>query len=240
MKGRIYVLKVSLYLLFFTFLITCFWLKYTEFIVSNHCIHSIVVIVELITIICYLFFATTNILIIFSCKITFSMPLISGNVNGLDHRCYNLLTILSVVIECTGFDMKASKRKVYRAKFSSVTEKDISKAMDNLVEPNRDEALSVDARQEIDLKVGVAFSRFQTSYFQGKYQSLDCRVISSVSSCLLLFLSFCFVRKDSLKSRVGFFISPHSIFNSFFLGVYDRVDHIRRGCGILLLLSPVM
>lgn len=97
------------------------------------------------------------------------------------------------VIESTGFDMKDSKRKVYRARFSSVTEKDISKAMDNLVEPNRDEALAVDARQEIDLKVGVAFSRFQTSYFQGKYQNLDCRVISSVSSCLLPFLSFCSV-----------------------------------------------
>lgn len=120
------------------------------------------------------------------------MPLIFENAHGFDGRCYNLLTIMiSVVIESTGFDMKDSKRKVYRARFSSVTEKDISKAMDNLVEPNRDEALAVDARQEIDLKVGVAFSRFQTSYFQGKYQSLDCRVISSVSSRPLPFLSFC-------------------------------------------------
>lgn len=88
------------------------------------------------------------------------------------------------VIDCTGFGTREARKRVYRARFSSVTDKDILKAMDNLVEPNEDEALAVDARQEIDLKVGVAFTRFQTTYFQGKYGNLDARVISLVLFCL--------------------------------------------------------
>ncbi|WMV48460.1 hypothetical protein MTR67_041845 [Solanum verrucosum] len=84
------------------------------------------------------------------------------------------------VIVCTGFHT-SDGRRIYRARFSSVTEKDILKAMNSLAERNRDEALSVDARQEIDLKVGVAFTRFQTSHFNGKYGNLDARVISPCS-----------------------------------------------------------
>lgn len=52
--------------------------------------------------------------------------------------------------------------KIHRAHFSALTKDEIEKAANNLKPPDRNLADAVSVRQEIDLRIGASFTRFQT------------------------------------------------------------------------------
>ena len=105
------------------------------------------------------------------------------------------------VLDCVRPSMKRlDKNSIFRAKFSSITSKDIVAAMNSLGEPDENQSKSVDARQELDLRIGCAFTRFQTRFFQGKYGDLDSTLIS-FGPCQTPTLGFCVDRHDQIQTH---------------------------------------
>jgi len=70
--------------------------------------------------------------------------------------------------------LRAKKRQVEikRARFSGISKTEIQHALNNLVDINYNEAQAVDARKELDLRIGSVFTRMQTiSYDKGNILS---------------------------------------------------------------------
>ena len=55
---------------------------------------------------------------------------------------------------------------VKRARFSALVRRELERSVAQLVEPDGNASAAVDARQEIDLRIGASFTRFQTLLLQ--------------------------------------------------------------------------
>ena len=67
---------------------------------------------------------------------------------------------------------------VKRARFSEMTPAAIRRAIANLIAPDERLSEAVECRRELDLRIGAAFTRFQTMRLQKTYQQLNSQVIS--------------------------------------------------------------
>lgn len=56
--------------------------------------------------------------------------------------------------------------RIHRAKFSEITYQSVARALQNLGPPNKNVSDAVDVRQELDLRIGASFTRFQTLHLQ--------------------------------------------------------------------------
>jgi hypothetical protein len=98
---------------------------------------------------------------------------------------------------------KKNYQQIYRAKFSSLTKNDLKTAFKNLHErPNKNQSLSVDARQVIDLKIGVSFTRFLTSAILPCLQLSDTNLLS-YGPCQTPTLWFCVNRENEIDKFVS-------------------------------------
>ena len=111
--------------------------------------------------------------------------------------------------ENIGFEVIDVCRKVkpridiYRARFSEMTAASITRACSNLERPDELTSFAVDVRQELDLRIGAAFTRFQTLRLQKRFPEVLSEQVISYGSCQFPTLGFVVQRYKEIIAFVA-------------------------------------
>lgn len=92
--------------------------------------------------------------------------------------------------------------RVYRAKFSEITPTAITRAINTLVQPDKRLSDAVDVRAELDLRIGAAFTRFQTLRLTKRFPGVLNDRLVSYGSCQFPTLGFVVERYKSIQNFV--------------------------------------
>lgn len=91
---------------------------------------------------------------------------------------------------------------VKRARFSVIQQREIRQAWHNLGELDMKQAEAVDARSELDLRIGAAFTRFQTVNLKHRFFDLQDQKVLSYGTCQFPTLGFVVDRYNRVKEFV--------------------------------------
>lgn len=91
---------------------------------------------------------------------------------------------------------------VYRAKFSDMTAASIFRALQTLAPPDLRQSQAVDVRSELDLRIGAAFTRFQTMRLQQVFPSQIANNLVSYGSCQIPTLGFVAQRYKEVENFI--------------------------------------
>ncbi|GAX84927.1 hypothetical protein CEUSTIGMA_g12348.t1 [Chlamydomonas eustigma] len=96
---------------------------------------------------------------------------------------------------------------IRRARFSALTYQQLNHTINHLVTPNQNDSLAVDARQEIDLRIGASFTRFQTLLLQSKFDwqaaGMESQPLLSYGPCQFPTLGLIVQRAWEIQSHVS-------------------------------------
>lgn len=107
---------------------------------------------------------------------------------------------------------------IYRARFSEMTPRSITHAAQNLVRLDRALSEAVEARQELDFRIGCAFTRFQTLHLRKRFSSQISSVVS-YGACQFPTLGFVVERYKEVQAFV-----PEDFFKIKVLWPYTHIE----------------